>query len=55
MRTLDVTREFFETCRELAIQAKVPEVKLRLARLANDYRRKLEELERVESDSIAPK
>lgn len=54
MRTIDVTREFFETCRDLAIQSNVPEVKLRLARLANDYRRKLEELERVESESIAP-
>jgi hypothetical protein len=55
MRTLDVTREFFETCNELAKKAKVPEVKARLTRLAEDYRRKLEELERVESGPLAPK
>jgi hypothetical protein len=47
MRTLEVTREFLETCNELAKAAKVPEVKARLLRLADDYRRKLEELERV--------
>jgi hypothetical protein len=55
MRTLEVTREFFETCNELAKKAKVPEVKARLTRLAEDYRRKLEELERVEAGPLAPK
>jgi hypothetical protein len=55
MHTLEVTREFFEKCNELAKVAKVPEVKARLIRLADDYRRKVEELERIESESIAPK
>jgi len=55
MHTLEVTREFLETCNELAKIAKIPEVKIRLIRLADDYRRKLEELERTESGSIAPK
>jgi len=55
MRTLEVTREFLEKCEELAKTTTVPEVKVRLTRLAADYRRKVEELERVESDSIAPK
>ena len=55
MHTLEVTREFLERCNELAKIAKIPEVKIRLIRLADDYRRKLEELERIESGSIAPK
>jgi hypothetical protein len=55
MRTLEVTREFYETCNRLANTAKVPEVKARLTRLADGYRRKLEELERVESGPLAPK
>ncbi len=55
MRTLEVTREFYEKCNELAKAAKMPEVKFRLTRLAHDYRRKLDELERIESESIAPK
>ena len=54
MRTLEVTREFLETCDALAKAAKMPEVRYRLTRLADDYRRKVEELESVESDSIAP-
>jgi hypothetical protein len=55
MRTLEVTREFLEKTEELARAAKVPEVKAKLTRLAADYRRKVEELERVESGPIAPK
>jgi hypothetical protein len=55
MRTLEVTREFLEKTEELARAAKVPEVKAKLIRLAADYRRKIEELERVESGPIAPK
>ena len=63
MRTVDVTREFYEKCNELAKETRIPEVKFRLTRLANDYRRKLDELEReslhrlrrVETDPIAPK
>ncbi len=62
MRTVDVTREFYEKCNELAKEAKIPEVKFRLTRLANEYRRKLDELESgpasglesVESHPIAP-
>jgi hypothetical protein len=55
MRTLEVTREFLEKTEELARTAQVPEVKAKLIRLANSYRRKLEELERVESGPLAPK
>jgi hypothetical protein len=55
MRTLEVTREFLEKTEELARAAKVPEVKAKLMQLAADYRRKVEELERVESGPIAPK
>jgi hypothetical protein len=63
MRTVDVTREFYEKCNELAKQTKIPEVKYRLTRLADEYRRKLDELERrptgelprVASQPIAPK
>jgi hypothetical protein len=55
MRTLEVTREFLEKTEELAKAAKVPEMKANLERRARDYRRKLKELERIESDSIAPK
>ncbi len=55
MRTLEVTREFLEKTEELARATKVPEVKAKLMRLAADYRRKVEELERVESGPIAPK
>jgi hypothetical protein len=55
MRTLEVTREFLEKTEELARAAKVPEVKAKLIRLAADYRRKVEELERVESAPLAPK
>jgi hypothetical protein len=63
MRTLDVTREFYEKCNELAKETRIPEVKFRLTRLANEYRRKLDELERepldalrrVDGHSIAPK
>jgi hypothetical protein len=62
MRTVDVTREFYEKCNELAKETKLPEVKFRLTRLANEYRRKLDELERgppdelrqIEAGSIAP-
>ena len=55
MRTVQVTREFYEKCKELAEQAQVPEVKERLTRLAEDYRKKLDELQRVKSVPIAPK
>lgn len=55
MRTLEVTREFYETCIKLADEAKVPEMKAKLQRLADDYRRKVEELERVESGPLAPR
>jgi hypothetical protein len=56
MRTPEVTREFLEKTEELARVAKVPEVKAKLLRLADDYRRKLEELERVENPGpLAPK
>jgi hypothetical protein len=55
MRTLEVTREFLEKTEELARAAKVPEVKAKLIRLAADYRRKVEEFERVESAPLAPK
>jgi hypothetical protein len=55
MRTLEVTREFLEKTEQLARAAKVPEVKAKLIRLAADYRRKVEELERVESAPLAPK
>ena len=54
MRTLEVTREFHEKCVELARVAKVPEIRSRLWRLANDYQSKLEALERAESGSIVP-
>ena len=54
MRTVKVTREFYETCSELAKLAKVPEVKLNLQRLAAEYRRALDELEAIESESLAP-
>jgi hypothetical protein len=55
MRTVEVTREFLEKTEELARAAKVPEVKAKLIRLAADYRRKLEELQRVKSGPLAPK
>jgi len=55
MRTVQVTREFYEKCIELADQAQVPEVKEALTRLAEDYRRKLDEMERVASVPLAPK
>jgi hypothetical protein len=55
MRTLEVTREFLEKTEQLARAANVPEVKAKLIRLAADYRRKVEELERVESAPLAPK
>ena len=54
MRTLEVTREFHEKCVELAKFAKVPEIRSRLWRLANDYQSKIEELERAEPGSIMP-
>ena len=52
---LEVTREFLEKTEELARAAQVPEVKAKLIRLADSYRRKLDELERVESGPLAPK
>jgi hypothetical protein len=55
MRTLEVTREFLEKTEELARAAQVPEMKAKLIRLADSYRRKLEELERVDSGPLAPK
>jgi len=55
MRTVQVTREFYEKCIELADQAQVPEVKEALTRLAADYRKKLDELERTKSGLVAPK
>jgi hypothetical protein len=55
MRTPEVTREFLEKTEELARATKIPEVKERLTRLAWRYRAQLEELERVESEPIAPK
>jgi hypothetical protein len=55
MRTVEVTREFLEKTEELARAAQVPEVKAKLIRLADSYRRKLDELERVESGPLAPK
>ena len=55
MRTLEVTREFLEKTEELARAAKIPEMKAKLIRLADDYRKKVEELERVESVPLAPK
>jgi len=55
MRTLEVTREFLEKTEELARTAQVPEVKAKLIRLADSYRRKLEELESVDSGPLAPK
>jgi hypothetical protein len=55
MRTVEVTREFLEKTEELARAAQVPEMKAKLIRLADSYRRKLEELERVDSGPLAPK
>ena len=55
MHTVEVTREFLETCNALAKATNVPEVKARLIRLAEDYRQKLDELERTESVPLAPK
>jgi hypothetical protein len=54
MRTLEVTREFYETSLNLAQEAKVPEVKAKLLRLADDYRKKLDELEFIVSGPLAP-
>ena len=51
MRTIKVTREFCQKAEELAQLAKVPEIKFRLVRLVDDYRRKLEELELIKSNS----
>ena len=52
MRTVDVTREFYEKCNELAKETKIPELKFRLTRLANQYRRNLDELEREPHDEL---
>jgi hypothetical protein len=55
MRTLEVTREFLEKTEELARASRVPEIREKLVDLADSYRRKLEELERVESGPLSPK
>jgi hypothetical protein len=52
MRTLEVTREFRDRVRKLADEAKMPEVKVRLEKLARQYERHLEKLE---APSIAPR
>lgn len=52
MRTIEVTREFRDRCKELAQKAKMPEVRDRLWQLYNKYQ---QQLEKLESPPIAPK
>jgi hypothetical protein len=44
MRTAEVTREFRDKCQELARISNIPQVKLRLLRLAARYDRYLKEI-----------
>jgi hypothetical protein len=43
--TVEVAREFLKKTDELARSAKIPEIRVRLRRLADNYRQKLAELE----------
>jgi len=52
MRTIEVTREFRDRCKELAQNAKMPEVRARLWHLFNQYQKHLDKLE---SPPLAPK
>ena len=54
MRTLEVTREFRDKAKQLADQARVPQVRTRLRLLADHYQREINVLERVRSPTIAP-
>jgi len=53
MRSAHVIREFRDKTRELADNAKVPEVRERLEKLAQRYQTELEKLEA--SPSLAPR
>ena len=55
MRTAEVTREFRDKCYELSKLSNIPQVKLRLLRLAVRYDRYLKEIDEKESQSIVPK
>jgi hypothetical protein len=52
MRTIEVTREFRDRCKELAEKAKMPEVRARLWQLFHKYQAHLEKLE---SPPLAPR
>ena len=54
MRTPEITREFRDKCNELAQSSNIPQVKLRLLRLAARYDRFLKEIEMGKSSSIVP-
>ena len=45
MRTPEITREFRDKCKELAKISNIPQVKLRLLRLAVRYDRYLKEID----------
>ena len=49
MDSLEVKREFLETTKALAAKAKVPEIRDRLIRLADQYNRMVERLEREQN------
>lgn len=51
MRTIEVTREFRDRCKELAQNAKMPEVRARLWQLVSQYQK---HLDRLESPPLAP-
>jgi hypothetical protein len=55
MRTPEVTREFRDKCYELSKLSNIPQVKLRLLRLAVRYDRYLKEIDEKESQLIVPK
>jgi hypothetical protein len=54
MRTPEITREFRDKCSELAQLSNIPQVKLRLLRLAARYDRYLKEIDVGESNSSVP-
>jgi uncharacterized protein YceH (UPF0502 family) len=54
MRTPEVTREFRDKCNELAQLSDIPQVKLRLLRLAARYDQYLKEIDTGKSHLIVP-
>jgi hypothetical protein len=52
MRTIEVTREFRDRCKDLAQKCTMPQVKSRLEKLAIKYDR---DLQKLDAPSIIPK